>query len=233
MDTEREGHAREVVQALSLAELQTYDGIVAVIASSKSHDMLTTSRFLLFPSGSDRLLCSCVCMCSQLLDRGGQQKRSKVPAALPACPQTGTASITLSSRLKVWRLTKSYACVACLQVGGDGLFQEVLNGLLSIRGAGGKAGQVAAHLRLGHIPAGSTDAVAFSLNGTRSQATAALHIALGDRRALSLLLTPSNPSNYYFTAILTRISRLVALQQFFRQTSSSTLFPFTFSVNHT
>ncbi len=71
-----------------------------------------------------------------------------------------------------------------MQVGGDGLFQEVLNGLLSVRGAGGKAGQVAAHLRLGHIPAGSTDAVAFSLNGTRSQATAALHIALGDRRAL-------------------------------------------------
>lgn len=30
LETEREGHAREVVQALSLAELQTYDGIVAV-----------------------------------------------------------------------------------------------------------------------------------------------------------------------------------------------------------
>lgn len=99
--------------------------------------------------------------------------------------------------------------MACIQVGGDGLFQEVLNGILSIRGAGGKAGQVAAHLRLGHIPAGSTDAVAFSLNGTRSQATAALHIALGDRRALSLLLTPSNPSNYNFPLISIRIFRLV------------------------
>ena len=30
LETEREGHAREVVQALSLAELQSYDGIVAV-----------------------------------------------------------------------------------------------------------------------------------------------------------------------------------------------------------
>lgn len=30
VETEREGHAREVVQALSLAELQSYDGIVAV-----------------------------------------------------------------------------------------------------------------------------------------------------------------------------------------------------------
>ena len=203
METEREGHAREVVQALSLAELQTYDGIVAVIASSNSPDMLSTSCFLLFPSGSDRLRWSCICMCPQLLDQGGQKKSSKVPAAVPACPQTRMASITFSSRLKVWRLKRLSACAACLQVGGDGLFQEVLNGLLSIRGAGGKAGQVAAHLRLGHIPAGSTDAVAFSLNGTRSQATAALHIALGDRRALSLLLTPSNPSSYYFTLALT------------------------------
>lgn len=43
-----------------------------------------------------------------------------------------------------------------VQVGGDGLFQEILNGLLAIRGNGGQAGQVAAHLRLGHIPAGVT-----------------------------------------------------------------------------
>ena len=40
---------------------------------------------------------------------------------------------------------------------------------------------LAASMRLGHIPAGSTDAVAYSLNGTRSQQTAALHIAIGDR----------------------------------------------------
>lgn len=70
-----------------------------------------------------------------------------------------------------------------MQVGGDGLFQEILNGLLSVRGAGGAAGELAAHLRLGHIPSGSTDAVAYSINGTRSQATATLHIALGDRHA--------------------------------------------------
>lgn len=46
------------------------------------------------------------------------------------------------------------ASVHHIQVGGDGLFQEMLNGLLAIRGAGGQAGQLAAHLRLGHIPAG-------------------------------------------------------------------------------
>lgn len=38
----------------------------------------------------------------------------------------------------------------------------------------------AAALRVGHIPAGSTDAVACSLNGTRSVFSAAMRIALGD-----------------------------------------------------
>lgn len=71
-----------------------------------------------------------------------------------------------------------------LQVGGDGLFQEVMNGVLAVRARGeAEATALAERLRLGHIPAGSTDAVAYSLNGTRSQMTAALHIALGDRSA--------------------------------------------------
>ncbi len=69
-----------------------------------------------------------------------------------------------------------------VQVGGDGLFQEVLNGLMAVR-CGEDAARAAAamQLRVGHIPAGSTDAVAYSLNGTRSAAAAALHVALGDR----------------------------------------------------
>lgn len=70
---------------------------------------------------------------------------------------------------------------ALTQVGGDGLFQEIMNGLLDLRTQGGDMAAVAASMRLGHIPAGSTDAVAYSINGTRSQLTAALHIALGDR----------------------------------------------------
>lgn len=71
----------------------------------------------------------------------------------------------------------------CGQVGGDGLFQEIMNGLLDLRAQGGDMAAVAAGMRLGHIPAGSTDAVAYTINGTRSQLTAALHIALGDRSA--------------------------------------------------
>lgn len=53
------------------------------------------------------------------------------------------------------------------------------------RACGGDKAAAAVGLRLGHIPAGSTDAVAYSLSGTRSQQTAALHIALGDRQALN------------------------------------------------
>ncbi len=95
-----------------------------------------------------------------------------------------------------------------MQVGGDGLFQEVLNGLLSVRGAGGAAGELAAHLRLGHIPAGSTDAVAFSLNGTRSQATAALHIALGDRHVPPAFTAVLWPSALHYLAIVQHCERV-------------------------
>ena len=68
-----------------------------------------------------------------------------------------------------------------MQVGGDGLFQEIMNGLLCVRSRGDEGASAAQHWRLGHIPAGSTDTVAYSINGTRSALTAALHIALGDR----------------------------------------------------
>ena len=114
-------------------------------------------------------------------------------------------------------------------VGGDGLFQEALNGLLAIRFGGGGGGEreqpqqqeeeeqeekasaapaapsplvsnshlralEASRLRLGHIPAGSTDALAWSVHGTRCPAAAALHVALGDGARLDVLaLGPAPP----------------------------------------
>ncbi|KAK9833420.1 hypothetical protein WJX81_003514 [Elliptochloris bilobata] len=114
VETERAGHARELVEGLSAAELESYDGIVAV--------------------------------------------------------------------------------------GGDGLFQEALNGLLAVRGSGGKAGVAAERMRLGHIPAGSTDAVACSLHGTRCATTAALHIALGDRTALDVMRVDTEDGGHRFAA---------------------------------
>ena len=59
-----------------------------------------------------------------------------------------------------------------------------MNGLLLSCAATGEAGQaMLLSLRLALIPAGSTDAVACTLHGTRSVVTAAFHVALGDRWA--------------------------------------------------
>ncbi|KAJ9533266.1 hypothetical protein QJQ45_018391 [Haematococcus lacustris] len=71
-------------------------------------------------------------------------------------------------------------------VGGDGVFQECLMGVIEQKGRKGEGAGVAARLRVGHIPGGSTDAVAYTLHGTRCPVSAALHIALGDRQALDV-----------------------------------------------
>lgn len=78
-----------------------------------------------------------------------------------------------------------------LAVGGDGLFQEVVNGILALRRGGGPRAVVALSVRLAQIPAGSTDAVAWTLNGTRSVETAALRVAFGDRLSLDAMRVDS------------------------------------------
>ena len=56
-----------------------------------------------------------------------------------------------------------------MAVGGDGLFQELVMGLIKQRGSGAaaKGGGAAVasamqRMRIGHIPGGSTDAVAYT-----------------------------------------------------------------------
>nr|BAV58283.1 hypothetical protein [Ulva partita] len=72
-------------------------------------------------------------------------------------------------------------------IGGDGLFQECLRGLLALRSRGGAWQRKAAAIRIAQVPAGSTDAVACTINGCRSAVTAALHVVLGDRAKLDVL----------------------------------------------
>ena len=67
-----------------------------------------------------------------------------------------------------------------VQVGGDGMFQEIIHALLAIRAKGGPKAAVAECLRIAQIPAGSTDAVSWTLHASRSPETAALHVVLGD-----------------------------------------------------
>lgn len=74
-------------------------------------------------------------------------------------------------------------------VGGDGLFSELLQGLLYRTRTDAKlplykqhkpfTSEVTPQLRIGLIPAGSTNAVIRSIHGTEDVETAAIHIALG------------------------------------------------------
>eukprot|EP00053_Salpingoeca_punica_P014275 m.129674 g.129674 ORF g.129674 m.129674 type:complete len:801 (+) comp16412_c0_seq1:16-2418(+) len=63
-------------------------------------------------------------------------------------------------------------------VGGDGLFNEMVNGLMRREDG--------ARIRIGLVPSGSTDTVAYSSHGTRDALTSALHIILGDFHAMDI-----------------------------------------------
>lgn len=77
-------------------------------------------------------------------------------------------------------------------VGGDGLFQELINGLLNRhKDITSRPPEVGPRLRLCQIPGGSTDAVACSTNGTRSAIAATLHVVLGDRIPMDVMKVES------------------------------------------
>uniref|UniRef100_A0A8D2B1I7 Ceramide kinase n=1 Tax=Sciurus vulgaris TaxID=55149 RepID=A0A8D2B1I7_SCIVU len=87
--------------------------------------------------------------------------------------------------------TDKYDGIVC--VGGDGMFSEVLHGLIgrTQRSAGVDQNQscatlVPSPLRIGIIPAGSTDCVCYSTVGTNDAETSALHIILGDSLAMDV-----------------------------------------------
>ena len=93
-----------------------------------------------------------------------------------------------------WRpISPMAAGIVC--VGGDGIFHETFNGILEARAAAAASSEPGAAelaallggLRLAHIPAGSTDAVACTLHGSRSPWTAAMHVCLGDSCPLDVL----------------------------------------------
>ncbi|VUZ53071.1 unnamed protein product [Hymenolepis diminuta] len=84
-----------------------------------------------------------------------------------------------------------------VSVGGDGLFSELLQGLLYRTRKDAKMPLYDAHkpftteltprLKIGLIPAGSTNAVIRSLHGTEDVETAAIHIALGHNVGVDVL----------------------------------------------
>ncbi|XP_028305469.1 ceramide kinase [Gouania willdenowi] len=84
-----------------------------------------------------------------------------------------------------------YDGVVC--VGGDGMFSEILHGLVSRTQSDHKVDQdqpdaelVPCSLRIGIIPAGSTDCICFATTGTIDPVTSALHIVVGDSQPMDV-----------------------------------------------
>lgn len=163
VETQRYNHAREEVARLPLATLQGLDGIVAVGGDGLFQEVLNGALAIRCPwvqanSRASRLACSAFrtehsqpCAEVWLTDKCASRLHTR---CTPHHPFAGEAPL--------W-------------------FGRLTLRLCATRADEGDRAVLAASMRLGHIPAGSTDAVAYSLNGTRSQQTAALHIAIGDR----------------------------------------------------
>uniref|UniRef100_A0AAX7SKM3 DAGKc domain-containing protein n=1 Tax=Astatotilapia calliptera TaxID=8154 RepID=A0AAX7SKM3_ASTCA len=84
-----------------------------------------------------------------------------------------------------------YDGVVC--VGGDGMFSEVLHGLVArtqndhgVDQNQPDAELVPCSLRIGIIPAGSTDCICFATVGTNDPVTSALHIVVGDSQPMDV-----------------------------------------------
>ncbi|XP_028256248.1 ceramide kinase [Parambassis ranga] len=84
-----------------------------------------------------------------------------------------------------------YDGVVC--VGGDGMFSEILHGLVSRTQMDHGVDQnqpdaelVPCSLRIGIIPAGSTDCICFATVGTNDPVTSALHIIVGDSQPIDV-----------------------------------------------
>lgn len=84
-----------------------------------------------------------------------------------------------------------YDGVVC--VGGDGMFSEILHGLVSRTQTDHDVDEnqpdtelVPCSLRIGIIPAGSTDCICFATVGTNDPVTSALHIIVGDSQPMDV-----------------------------------------------
>uniref|UniRef100_A0A2K5D5Z1 Ceramide kinase n=1 Tax=Aotus nancymaae TaxID=37293 RepID=A0A2K5D5Z1_AOTNA len=106
-------------------------------------------------------------------------------------PRSQTPAKGQALRLPLRKLETLGLLIVC--VGGDGMFSEVLHGLIgrTQRSAGvdqnhPRAVLVPSSLRIGIIPAGSTDCVCYSTVGTSDAETSALHIVVGDSLAMDV-----------------------------------------------
>lgn len=92
---------------------------------------------------------------------------------------------------------KKYDGVIC--VGGDGMFSEIMHGLISRTQSDSSVDQdrsedslIPCSLRIGIIPAGSTDCICYATVGSNDPVTSALHIVIGDSQPLDVCSVHSN-----------------------------------------
>ncbi|XP_070709917.1 ceramide kinase [Pempheris klunzingeri] len=92
-----------------------------------------------------------------------------------------------------------YDGVVC--VGGDGMFSEILHGLVTRTQTDNGVDQdrsdaelAPCSLRIGIIPAGSTDCICFATVGTNDPVTSALHIIVGDSQPMDACSVHHNDS---------------------------------------
>ncbi|CAH8477869.1 unnamed protein product [Schistosoma turkestanicum] len=107
----------------------------------------------------------------------------------------------------------SYDGVIC--VGGDGFLTEAVQGLLLRERcksslplfSGHKPGEIElkSTIRLGVIPAGSTDAASYSVHGTNDVVTAALHIIFGDDISLDVVAVHADDDGTFIRYVLTML----------------------------
>jgi diacylglycerol kinase family enzyme len=164
------GHARTLILDMSSSELSSYDGVVAVGGDGLFHEIvngLLSLRSMAVKrttteSGGDSIsmLLNSIQSGSNVGDNGGNGANN------------GEQQLDNTTNINSTNSTAGNNNTAST----NSINSEIL-----------RKAQIAFSLRVGHIPAGSTDAVACTLNGTRNAFSAAMRIALGDKVPLDVL----------------------------------------------
>ncbi|KAF5906790.1 ceramide kinase isoform X1, partial [Clarias magur] len=110
--------------------------------------------------------------------------------------------------LKTEANLKKYDGVVC--VGGDGMFSEIIHGLIwrtqhdaGVNQDSSDKTLIPCNLRIGIIPAGSTDCICYATVGSNDPVTSALHIVVGDSQPMDVSSIHHNNSFLrYFVSLL-------------------------------
>jgi diacylglycerol kinase family enzyme len=158
--TQFSGHARNLILDMSSAELASYDGVVAVGGDGLFHEIVNGLLSL----------------------RSMAVKRSTTEAGGDTISGL-LAQLTTSSNISGSSTLEQNLAAATTTTTNSNNTNNTKDITLEIA----KKAAISSNLRVGHIPAGSTDAVACTLNGTRNAFSAAMRIALGDKVPLDVL----------------------------------------------